>query len=118
MVYIIGLTLPSIFLIFKDRWKDLSSTKYKILRSKNFKTSLFLKHVKLAPRDPYDQLSRACAITGFGSVFLSAFIMMFYAYEPYTIDVLYYIGLSLFVGLWAPNLLIISIFLKIFKKLD
>jgi hypothetical protein len=118
MIYIIGLTLPSIILIFRDRWKELSSPKYKLLRNKNFKISLFLKNVTLVPRNPYDQLSRACAITGFGSIFLSVFIMFFYAWEPYAMNTLYYIGLALFVGLWAPNLLIISIFIKIFKKLD
>jgi hypothetical protein len=118
MIYIIGLTLPSLFLIFKDRWKELSSPKYKLLRSKNFKISLFLKNIKLLPRNPYEQLSQACAITGIGSIFLSVFIMLFYAWEPYALNALYYIGLSLFVGLWAPNLLIIAIFIKIFKKLD
>jgi hypothetical protein len=112
MIYIVGLTLPSIIGIFKDRWLELSSPKYKLLRNKNFKVNLFIKNIKLISKKPVDQLSRACFITGLGSILFSVGIMFFNAHEPYTISTIYYICLSLFVGLWAPTLILLSLYFK------
>ena len=111
LIYIIGLTIIPILRLLFNFFRSFSSKKYKYVRSKNCTLCSWVK-TKLFKEKPKDQLSFAFLVTGIGSVFISAGIMMFSALYPNSEDIYYNQLLSLFVGLWAPNLILLSLYLK------
>lgn len=111
LIYIIGLTAIPIIRLFIDFLRSFSSKKYKYIKSKNCNFCSWFK-TKLLKERPKEQLSLAFFVTGIGSVFFSAGIMMFSALYPHSDNIYYNQLLSLFVGLWAPNLILLSLYLK------
>lgn len=117
LVYIIGLTIIPIFVLLKQNLKSIASANkhfYKNCSEEKFKICCWFKRkfflpVKLKPKE---QLSLAFFVTGIGSVFLSATAMMVTALYPSSDHIYYNQLLAIFVGLWAPNLILLSLYFK------
>ena len=115
LVYIIGLTILPIIALTRQYLKDIIKKNhhfYKNCSEEKFKLCCWVKKRLLIPTKPKEQLSLAFFITGVGSVFLSAGSMMIISLFPSSNHIYYNQLLAIFVGLWAPTLILLSLYFK------
>jgi hypothetical protein len=99
-LYIIGFLIPFFIQLFFE--KSENKNKYKLLKFKSIKQLCSFYHKK----DLIKSLSHSCFILGIMSVVLANLTMLLLAD---TIQNKFY---SLFIGLWAPTLISVGIYLK------
>lgn len=112
LVYIIGLVFIPVLFVFKQYIKDVIQNNKDCAEDKKLKFCCWLKNRLLIPEKASEQLSLACFITGLGSIALSALSMLFYSLYPHVESITYNQLLSIFVGLWAPTLILLSLYFK------
>jgi hypothetical protein len=99
-LYILGFFIPFLLQFFFD--KSNNKNKYKLLKFNSIKSFLSIFHRE----DVLKSLSRSCFILGILSIILSNITMLLFSCNTY--NQLY----SLFIGLWAPTLISVGIYLK------
>jgi hypothetical protein len=110
--YIIGLVAPSLIALVVNFFKDIRSKKYKYYRQEKCGLCVVAKHMFFVKGCQKTRLSRACFTLGLLSILVSAAMMMFFSFDEGGKFVLYDQLLSIFVGIWAPTLILIAQCLK------
>lgn len=99
-IYIIGFFIPFFLQLFFD--KSRNKNKYKLLRFNSIKNLFYIFHKK----DLLKSFSDSCFILGILSIILANLTMLLLA------DTTHNKFYSLFIGLWAPTLISVGIYLK------
>jgi hypothetical protein len=110
--YIVGLIAPSLIKLIIHFFKDIKSKKYKYYRQEKCGLCVVAKHMFLVRGNEKTRLGKACFTLGIASIFVSASMMMFFSFDESGKFVLYDQLLSIFVGIWAPTLILIALYLK------